>query len=313
MINRRNIRIKVLHTIFENKIQLDDQLDYTQASKSLEHKFNQTEALTGLIWHMVVRLSDYVLIYANAMASKRLPTYEDLHVNVKLSDNIIVQQLKSNLRLANVVKKNHLHTTLEDDMVRTLFYQFKESEAYQQYLLIKERSVESEKKIIEQLIEQCIFRNEITMSFLSENYISLESEIDMVESWTEKIIFGAKNFNFEKLVTKDKYDFAFDLLKCYYEKKEIVFNLIEPKLINWDADRVAILDLIVLHLGICEMLFFESIPLKVTINEYIDLAKSYSGMQSGQFVNGLLDNVKKELLENNQIHKIDYKETRKSS
>lgn len=302
----------MLHTIFENRIQQDDQVSYDQSAKSLQQAFNQTESLTALVWHLTIRISDYVLIYANAMASKRLPTYEDLHVNVKLSDNILIQQLRSNQRLIDVVKKYKLQSLLEDDFVRTLFYQFKETEAYQRYLLIKDRDVDSEKKIVEQILEQCIFRNDITMSFLSENYISLESEIDMIESWTEKIMFSARNFNFEKLVSREKFDFAFDLLKCYYEKKQPVFQLIDPKLINWDADRVAILDLIILHLGICEMLYFESIPLKVTINEYIDLAKSYSGMQSGQFVNGLLDNVKKELLEKNMIHKVDFKESKKS-
>ncbi|MBK8684917.1 MAG: hypothetical protein IPN26_07900 [Bacteroidetes bacterium] len=75
---------------------------------------------------------------------------------------------------------------------------------------------------------------------------------------------------------------------------------------NWDADRVAMIDLILLHLGVCEMLYFESIPLKVSINEYIDIAKSYSTPQSGQFVNGLLDNVRKQLSDQNKLTKTDY-------
>ena len=75
---------------------------------------------------------------------------------------------------------------------------------------------------------------------------------------------------------------------------------------NWDAERVAIIDLILLHLGICEMLYFESIPLKVSINEYIDIAKSYSTPQSGQFVNGLLDNVRKQLTEQQKIFKTEF-------
>jgi N utilization substance protein B len=85
-----------------------------------------------------------------------------------------------------------------------------------------------------------------------------------------------------------------------------VFQLISPKLVNWDPERIANLDMIILHLGICEFLYFPTIPVKVTINEYIDLAKSYSTNQSGQFVNGLLDNVRKDLQANNQLHKTDY-------
>lgn len=84
-------------------------------------------------------------------------------------------------------------------------------------------------------------------------------------------------------------------------------ELIKPKLKNWDADRIASLDLIILQMGVCEFLFFETIPTKVTINEYIDLAKEYSTVQSGQFVNGLLDNILKDLLAQNKITKKTYK------
>jgi N utilization substance protein B len=80
-------------------------------------------------------------------------------------------------------------------------------------------------------------------------------------------------------------------------------ELIKPKLKNWDADRIATLDLIILQMGVCEFLYFETIPTKVTINEYIDLAKEYSTVQSGQFVNGLLDNINKELSAENKINK----------
>jgi N utilization substance protein B len=83
--------------------------------------------------------------------------------------------------------------------------------------------------------------------------------------------------------------------------------MITPKLKNWDADRIAVLDMIILRLGVCEMLFFETIPAKVTINEYIDIAKSYSTNQSGHFVNGILDNIHKELASDGKLKKIDFK------
>ena len=83
-------------------------------------------------------------------------------------------------------------------------------------------------------------------------------------------------------------------------------ELIKPKLKNWDMDRVAVLDLILIQMGICEFLYFETIPTKVTINEYIDLAKEYSTLQSGQFVNGILDSIHKDLLAEGKIEKIDF-------
>jgi N utilization substance protein B len=115
------------------------------------------------------------------------------------------------------------------------------------------------------------------------------------------------NHSFQDILSKEKWDFARTLLQTVIDKKEQSLELIKPKLKNWDADRIAALDLILLQMGVCEFLYFETIPTKVTINEYIDLAKAYSTTQSGQFVNGLLDNIHKELTAANKIEKRNFK------
>ena len=91
------------------------------------------------------------------------------------------------------------------------------------------------------------------------------------------------------------------------DKKEVSMELLKPKLKNWDAERIASLDLIIIQMGISEFLFFDTIPTKVTINEYIDLAKDYSTPQSGQFINGILDNIHKDLSTEGRIHKKSFK------
>jgi len=113
--------------------------------------------------------------------------------------------------------------------------------------------------------------------------------------------------SFHDILSKEKWDFAKKLLDTVLEKEEYTLQLIKPKLNNWDADRIAALDLIILRMGVCEFLYFDTIPTKVTINEYIDLAKDYSTVQSGQFVNGLLDNIHKELMAENKIEKKNFK------
>jgi N utilization substance protein B len=115
--------------------------------------------------------------------------------------------------------------------------------------------------------------------------------------------------NFQDLVSAEKRQFAHTLLRTAMEKKEQCLELIRPKLKNWDAERIATLDMILMRLGVCELLWFETIPTKVTINEYIDLAKEYSTPQSGQFVNGILDNIHKELSQEGQLRKVDYKKS----
>ncbi len=115
------------------------------------------------------------------------------------------------------------------------------------------------------------------------------------------------SINFKQMMSSDKEQFAYSLLQTVLEKSEHLQALIIPKLKNWDPERIAQLDMIMMKMGVAEFLYFETIPPKVTINEYIDLAKDYSTQQSGQFVNGILDNIHKELVQQGKMQKVEYK------
>jgi N utilization substance protein B len=110
-----------------------------------------------------------------------------------------------------------------------------------------------------------------------------------------------------EFVSAEKKEFGHTLLRTTTEKKELSMELLKPKLKNWDAERIAALDLLMIRMAIMEFLFFETIPPKVTINEYIDIAKEYSTDQSGHFINGILDNILKELTAQGRISKKTYK------
>src|SRR6516164_11505043 len=116
-----------------------------------------------------------------------------------------------------------------------------------------------------------------------------------------------QSFNIQDMLSEEKWVFARSLLETVLNKKEVTMGLIRPKLKNWDPERIATLDMILMEMGVCEFLYFETIPPKVTINEYIDLAKDYSTQLSGQFVNGILDNIHKELVKENKMHKVNFK------
>ena len=116
---------------------------------------------------------------------------------------------------------------------------------------------------------------------------------------------GGAKVEFSKLLSSEKREYAQDLLLAVIDKEPYSTELILPKLNNWDKDRVAMIDMLLLRMGVCEFLYFSTIPTKVTINEYIDIAKQYSTPQSGQFVNGVLDNILKDLVKDNNINKTD--------
>ena len=133
----------------------------------------------------------------------------------------------------------------------------------------------------------------------------------MIVQWLMGYMQKPGSFNFKQLLSPDKENFSKSLLQTVLEKKEYLQGLIIPKLKNWDPERIALLDMILMKMGVSEFLYFETIPPKVTINEYIDLAKEYSTQQSGQFVNGILDNIHKELVQQGKMQKVDYKKTDK--
>jgi N utilization substance protein B len=114
---------------------------------------------------------------------------------------------------------------------------------------------------------------------------------------------NAQKVNFLSLISGEKREYAQELLRTVLEKDDYCMELIRPKLVNWEAERVAQIDMLLLRMGVCEILYFPTIPTKVTINEYIEVAKLYSTPQSGQFVNGVLDNILKDLEKEGKVRK----------
>ena len=149
--------------------------------------------------------------------------------------------------------------------------------------------------------------NDDFINHIEENFIHWDDDADMMVTLMDNFFQKPSAFNFGEMLSKEKSDFAKDLLNTVLDKKEYTLEIIKPKLKNWDAERIAALDMILMQMGVCELLYFETIPPKVTINEYIDLAKEYSTPQSGHFVNGILDNIHKELIADNKIHKKNFR------
>ena len=146
------------------------------------------------------------------------------------------------------------------------------------------------------------------VSFAEEKFSNWQDDADMLRQLIMSYLSKPGSFDLYALMTEEKWRFANDLLITAIDKRDYVTDLIKPKLTNWDVDRIAQVDMILMRMGVCELLYFETIPTKVTINEYIDIAKEYSTEQSGHFINGILDNIHKELLRENKIHKTNFKQ-----
>ena len=162
---------------------------------------------------------------------------------------------------------------------------------------------------MEFILDKFLLGKEIFLSHVEENFSNWEDDAEMVIQLLVNYLQKPGTYNFKEMISEEKWNFAKSLLETVQEKSALLEDFVIPKLKNWDPERIALLDMILMKMGVAEFLFFETIPPKVTINEYIDLAKEYSTAQSGQFVNGILDNIHKELVQQGKMQKVDYKKT----
>jgi transcription antitermination protein NusB len=273
----------------------------------LNKKLEQTRHLFTYLIYFITEIARYSEVVARQRASKNLPSKEDLSVNTKIAGNEIVWKIVETPGFIAACNEFKVKNTLDEDLLRKLYLELVETEDYKEYIELQAREKKSEKDILDFIFNTLMLPNEDFITHLEEGFIHWDDDAEMLQQLVSGFLQKTAGYNFGDMLGKDKLDFAKSLLQTTLEKNEVTLELIKPKLKNWDADRIAALDLIILQMGVCEFLYFETIPTKVTINEYIDLAKEYSTPQSGQFVNGLLDNIHKELTAQNKIHKKTFK------
>jgi N utilization substance protein B len=302
MMNRRNIRIKVMQVMY----MLDDQ-NVATAAGLLQRELDKTRNLFVYMVHLVHQIARYAEIEALQRASKNLPNQADLEVNIKLAGNTIVWQTLASEKFKQAIEIVKPQQWIDNDMVKTIFRQLVESPTYQSYIQEENRDKTKEAAILKFIFGELILNSTNTVETIESQFSNWDDDGDMIIGFMLNYFQKPNSVDFLDLVGDEKMKFAKDLLRTAIEKKDVTEGLIVPKLKNWDPERIAVIDMILLRLGVCELLYFDTIPTKVTINEYIDLAKEYSTEQSGHFVNGILDNIHKELVSSGKIQKISHK------
>jgi N utilization substance protein B len=311
MISRRNIRVKVMQTLYAVESQFAESggeviVKPADTVKVLQKHFDQTRQLFIYLIHFLTEVARYAETDARNRASKHLPTKEDLNVNIKIAGNELLWKILEHPSYKQAVKEDRPELVENGELLRKIYLELVESDKYKQYIAIQGRDKKDEKDIIEYIFNSLLLPNETFTSHVEEYFTNWDDDADMLVLLMQNFLNKPASYNFQELLSNEKWQFAKNLLQTTLEKKELALGYIKPKLKNWDPDRIASLDMILMRMGVCEFLFFETIPPKVTINEYIDLAKEYSTPQSGQFVNGILDNIHKDLVRDNQMHKVAF-------
>ncbi len=287
---------------------IEDNSSKADPVKNLRQKLDESSELFTYLLYIITAIARYAETDARQRAAKNLVTIEDLNVNIKIAGNELLWKILESPGFTNAVQHFKLTRLEDEDIIKKLYGGLASSQIYKDYIQMQSRDKGGEKNILQFIFTDLMLPDELFVSFIEEHFTNWQDDAEMMQQLVMNYLSKPAGFDIAGFVTTEKWQFARELLTTVISKKEVVTDMIKPRLRNWDADRIAVLDMILMQMGVCELLYFETIPPKVTINEYIDIAKAYSTEQSGHFINGILDAIHKELLRENKIHKIAFKQ-----
>lgn len=285
----------------------NDTTAFKNPVQTLDKNFDKTRELFVFLLANTLAVAQYAEKDARNRAAKNIPSAEDLNVNTKISGNSILWQIVENESYKNALEQYKTLIISDEDIVRKLYIQLTETNDYRTYITDLARDKKNEVAILNYIFFDIMLQSDVFVSFCEDKFVNWDDDIEMLQTLIKSFFAKPQSIEMQQMLDADKWSFAKQLLTTCLDKKDFLMQTLSPKFKNWDVDRIAALDLIILQMGLSELLYFETIPTKVTINEYIDLAKEYSTEQSGQFVNGILDNLYKDLTAAGKINKIDYR------
>lgn len=304
MISRRSIRIKVLQALY-SQILLDD-TDIDRAFQLYQESIGEVLEVNLVYLSYMHTSVGYVLEFAKQQSGKYLINEKDKFVDTQITNGVVYRYLAEKIDFQKQAKKSKTENYIQSEYVRILFQEMILLEEYKAYTL--EPTLQNEAKFYQAFCKRILFRNDDIKNYLESYFANIEEDSDLNHFALRrsfKVMQDKGELNISLGYSEMKYleSFANDLIRTTLTHQKEYMDIIEPKLIGWEADRIPILDLLLIKLAISEMLYFESIPLKVTVNEYIDLSKIFCSVKSKDFVNGIMDRIMKELQEAGRITK----------
>ncbi len=303
MLSRRLLRVKVVQMVYAYYKTGDT--DIPKKEKELFHSISKSHELYHLFLLLLVEIHSFAEKRIEFGKNKKRPTSEDLYPNTKFIDNLFLQQLVNNKSLLLYVEKTGLSWSNHTDVVKNIYNVILESKIYNDYMNLDEgNDYDKDKKVIAKLFEKVIAPVEDLYNIIEEQSIYWNDEAEFVISMVIKTIKSFSNDKGEKqeLLTEfkdnDDKDFVSKLFRKTIVNEDTNRDLIKKHTKNWDFDRVAFMDVVIMQVAITELTEFDEIPARVTLNEYIEIAKFYSTNKSGTFINGILDKIEEERIKN---------------
>ncbi len=307
MVNRRHIRIKVMQSLYAMLQSKDD--DLNKEEKFLIFSVKKAIDLYILQLLLLVEVKKLAFEHLEIKKKKHLATAEDINPNLKFINNQVVAAIENSSEINKYIADKKLNNWKNDrEYIRVILDELEKSEIFKNYIQTNESSLKEDKLFISQFFKEIIAPNEKLFDYYESQNLSWVDDYPLVNTMVLKSIKELRNgnlFNLNHLDIKDDdQEFLIDLFRKTILHHQEFLDDINDKTPNWDAERIAEIDLILIKMAITEFLYFPSIPTKVTINEYIEIAKDYSTSKSSYFINGVLDKLLKDYNKSKRLQKI---------
>jgi N utilization substance protein B len=309
MLNRRHLRVKVLQALYA--YHQSDTKEIKQHEKHLLQSVDMVYEMYIWMLSLISEVVSYAENDAEERKNKHLPTAEDLVPQLKILENRFVTSLSQNQEYLGAIKKYKVSWTFEPELAKSLFTILKNSPEYTEYLQKTGDTIQTDKDIIKFIFKKVILKSMLAEQVFEDKFIFWPVDKDVLQALIAKTF---KNFSNDDT----KLNKLAEVTGNWVEDREFIVNLFQQsirhdreyqemigkKTQNWEPERIAMMDTLLMKMAIVEFINFTSIPVKVTINEYLEISKEFSTPKSNSFINGILDKILYELKADNIIKKV---------
>ena len=308
MLNRRHLRVKTLQVLYS--YQQSESKEVKPFENALLQNVDKVFELYVWLLSLLIEVAEYSVIDVEERANKHLPSEEDLNASDLLMSNLFIVALKQNPEYLAAVKKYKISWDFDPEIAKSIFATLKLSSEYKEFINIPEHTLRSDKDIIKFIFKKLILKSPGIEEVFEEKFINWPVDKEVLQALVAKTF---KNFSSIKPVENhlaqmcpnwdEDRPFILDLFNKVIAFENEYQELISQKTKNWEAERIAVMDTLLMRMAIAELVHFPSIPIKVTMNEYIEIAKEFSTPKSNSFINGILDKILADLKEKGKVRK----------
>lgn len=307
MISRRLLRLKMMQILYAY-FQSEDK-NIAKFEKELTHSIDKSYELYHLFLILLLDLKQYAESRIELGKSKRLPGTDDLNPNLRFLNNRVFNQISNNIQLQSYCKSHPVSWVNYPEFVKNIYLKLIDSEHFKIYMSAPKCSYKDDKALLVYILNYLLPESDDLLPILEEQSIYWTDEVEFVIGMVSRTIGDFKESHGDNapLMPLFKNDDDRDFMKRLFRKSVIsdaeFTKLIKQHSDNWEIERIAFMDIVLMKMALSEIIEFPSIPIKVSMNEYIELSKYYSTEKSSVFINGLLDKIITDLTKQNQISK----------